>query len=209
VLGAALALALGPLAGCGTTHTPPGTALASEGGDISLGDKPIRPGTELGLLDVALYNDTASPLTIRSVIVRGEGIGTVVKVVEIRIAPAHSTKDNRVDVNTVTGAAYGTNPPVNYYTRCHKQILKPVSGFVLDPNGTAHLWVVIRAERPGKYNIPAHVVTYTDKGVLYRQRLTLSVYGSVADNASRATLSPGEARCIKATRTTILSGFEK
>jgi hypothetical protein len=61
----------------------------------------------------------------------------------------------------------------------------------------------------GKYKIPAHVVTYTAKGVLYRQRLTLSAYGSVADKVPRDMLAPGEARCIGATGTTILSGFRR
>jgi len=141
------------------------------------------------------------------VIVRGEGIGTVVKVVEIRIAPANSNKDGKLAVNTVAGSLYGTNPPVDYYERCHEQVLKPVKGFVLRPQDGAHVWIVIRAVRPGTYNIPDHVVTYTDQGVLYRQVLTLRAYGSVADNARRPVLTWGEQQCIKPTRTTILSGF--
>jgi hypothetical protein len=205
-----MTFALALITGCGTSQTPTPTGTAfqvSMGGGFAVGAKPIRPGTELGMLYVGIYNDTKSPVTMRSVVVRGEGIGTVVKVVEIRIAPANSKKDGKLAVNSVAGALYGTNPPVYDYAGCHKQILKPLKGYVIRPRGAAHIWIVIRAVRPGKYNIPFHVVTYTDNGVLYRQVITIRAYGSVADNAHRPVLSGGEIPCVKPTGTTILSGF--
>jgi hypothetical protein len=60
-------------------------ALASEG-QISIGAKPVPPGTELGMLYVFAVGQTRNPLTFKSVTVPGQGIGTVVQVVEIRMA---------------------------------------------------------------------------------------------------------------------------
>ncbi|MGI9006696.1 MAG: hypothetical protein ACR2FU_10970 [Streptosporangiaceae bacterium] len=82
-----VALLLCAAAGCAASSPAPGTILVP-GYRTSSGLAPLKPGTQLGLLDVYLQNRSRSPITIDSVSGVGRGLGTVIKVVEVKIAPA-------------------------------------------------------------------------------------------------------------------------
>jgi hypothetical protein len=87
----ALAASLALTAACSSSGTRTGSALVPGYGMI-FGLAPIRPGTELGLLYVGLTNRSHSPVTVTSVTSVGRGIGSVVKIVQVKIAPADDNK---------------------------------------------------------------------------------------------------------------------
>jgi hypothetical protein len=197
--------------GCGRSSASSGTALATLGG-VSIGDKPQPPGSEAGLLYVLLVNRSHAAVTIRSIRIAGPGIGTVVRVVQVRIAPLTTGgQHDKVLFDSVPSSLYGSDPPVNQYGKgvpCHKQALDPVRGFVLPPRAAAHVWTVIRAARPGTWKIPDNVVTYSQSGNLYRQKITMAAYGSVAIGAPDYVLEPVVRECLSRTGAKVLPGYK-
>jgi len=194
------------LAGCGESGPASGSAFARLY-NVAIGAKAIRPGTELGLLYVYLQNDSGKPLTVTSVGINGPGMGTVVRAVQIDIGPlTYGGSDITPLYDSVSGSIYGEDPPVNFAgSECHAQILKPVAGYQMSPNARARIWIVLKALRPGRWTIPAHVVFYSQAGASYRQVLRLRAYGSVADDATQPSLSWGEQKCLRQTGARLLS----
>jgi hypothetical protein len=143
--------------GCTTSAPPTGTALVS-GATTSYGLAPLKPGTQLGLLDVDLVNRSHSSIRLESISGVGRGLGTVIRVVEVKIAPAHGngSKD-------VPGGAYETDPPVFWVRKgtCLKQALVPIHGFRLAAGGLARVWIVVQAARPGRFAVTGHIARYS------------------------------------------------
>src|SRR5258708_16152584 len=131
---AALTVASLGIAGCNGTGTTiqVGSALRKPNPQ-TVGDKPMRPGTEIGLLDVDLQNGGSSTLVIDSVALHGPGIGTVATVTSLRIAPLRFG-NHRNEVNAAPASLYVTSPPVSLYRSSrHKQALFPVHGCTMKP----------------------------------------------------------------------------
>jgi hypothetical protein len=194
------------LGGCGQAGVRDGHALGQDF-PISTGDKPIRPGTEIGLLDVYFENGSSSTVTITSVGITGLGIGTVIRPVEVRIAPLRFGR-HRYEKNATPSSLYTSDPPVLFYgTRCHRQALFPVKGYRMPPGSQVRVWIVLRALRPGKWVIPRHVIYYTVGGSRYRQAVPLREYGSVTAHAAYIPPERDQVRCMKQEDASFLAGY--
>ncbi|HXP21943.1 MAG TPA: hypothetical protein VN840_20040 [Streptosporangiaceae bacterium] len=193
------------LSGCGG-GVPAGTALAQELW-TSIGAKAIRPGFEIGLLYYDLENTSTSTIVIDSVGIAGPGIGTVVRPVQVRMAPLRFGWHHYVSTS-VALSLYTTDPPVNFEGKgCRKQGLVPLKGFQMTPGSEARIWVVLRAMRPGRWVIPSHVIYYTQDGAEYRQVEPLRAYGLVADQAAYIPPYYAEAECVHPEGAAFLRGY--
>lgn len=189
-LAAAVLLAVG---GCGHQGTPPGTALGHVY-KTEVGGAVLHTGVRLGYLFAYLKNVSDAPIVIDSVGIPGLGVGTVVKPVEMEIAPLTA------GLTSVGGGGYETDPPVSAFGRvCHVQALRPVAGYRMAAGSQVRIWVVLRALHPGKYSMPTHVIYYTQAGRKYRQVLQEGYFGSVSRNAPFIPPSPDEAKCLSKT----------
>ena len=56
---------------------------------MTSGLAPLKPGTQLGLLDIYLQSPSRSPITLGSVRGIGRGLGTVIKVIEAKSVPSY------------------------------------------------------------------------------------------------------------------------
>jgi hypothetical protein len=184
--------------GCSSSH---GTALSGEflaGG--TFGVSPLRPGLQLGLLDVLLHNASHTPITLNSITVPGKGVGTVIRVVNIKIAP--------FTPRGVPGGAFNTYPPVERNSgKCDEDLLRTVHGFRMKPGANANVYVVIQAREPGLYNVTHHVVNYTQNGTTYNESITTGYTGSVARNARYIPADPTQTTCLKSTGARLLPWF--
>jgi hypothetical protein len=192
------------LAGC-SNGTPRGTALSASwmAGGTS-GISPLRPGLQLGVLDVLLHNSSRLPVTIDSIEIRGRGVGTVIRVLQVRIAPFQAA------AKAVPGSAYNTDPPVQWIAgSCHEQILRPVRGYRLLPGQNAYIWEIIDAIGPGRYHVPDHVVTYSQGGTQYQAAIDTGYQGTVADHARYIAAQASQTRCLKATGARLLTWFTR
>jgi hypothetical protein len=194
------------LAGCSRGGFQAGHAFTHDF-PISTGAKPIRPGTEIGLLDLYLDNGTSSTVVINSIGISGPGAGTVIRPVKVEIAPLRFGRRN-YEKNAVPSALYSTDPPVFFYGRkCHKQALFPAKGYRMTPGSQVRVWIVLRALRPGKWVIPDHVVNYAADGTRYRQVIPLREHGSVAAHATYIPPDWAEAKCVGPEKASFLPGY--
>jgi hypothetical protein len=190
--------------GCGSGEQS-GSALAPEVFS-SIGAKAIRPGFEIGLLYYDFENTSSSALVVNSVGISGPGIGTVVRPVEIKIAPLRYGYHG-YEPHSVAAALYTTDPPVLMERNCRRQALFPVRGFLMTPGTDVRIWIVLRAERPGHWVIPQHVLYYTQDGSRYRQAEPLRAYGLVTTTAAYIPPEWNEADCIRSEGARFLSGY--
>jgi hypothetical protein len=196
-------VALASVAGCGE-RVATGTAFYFPGSAWS-DTAAMPPGVMFGSINSFIQNTSTAPLTVDSVRVQGTGLGTVVRVTEVMMAPA-------VPGHGVPGSVYVTRPPVFAAARgCDVQTLLPVHGYrVLAGHGIngskavygrtgIRLWIVVQALRPGRYRINDEVVTYTQGGTRYRQVLRDADQGTVAVGANWPA-PDNEAGCLGQTR---------
>jgi hypothetical protein len=194
------------VAGCGHGGIQDGHAFSRDDA-IETGDKPIRPGTEIGLLDVYLENGSDSTVVISSVGIRGPGIGTVIRPVEVKIAPLRFGR-HRYEKNATPSSLYTSDPPVVFYgTGCHRQALFPVRGFRMTPGSQVRVWIVLRALRPGKWVIPRHVIYYSVGGTRYQQAIPLREYGSVTAHATYIPPERAQVQCMNQEHARFLAGY--
>lgn len=188
--------------GCATSAPASGTALDA-GNGMNYGLAPLKPGEQLGLLDVDLVNRSHVPITLDSVRGIGRGLGTVIVVVEVKVAPAHGNGST-----DTPGGAYQTDPPVYWISKrtCNKQMMVPLHGFRLAPGGLARVWIVVQAARPGRFAITGHLVRYTQGGTLYQQLIPTGYKGLVGRTAPFIPVDWAQARCLKSTKTRLLHG---
>ncbi len=175
------------------THTAKGTALV-RGTVFTFGLAPIRPGTQLGLLFASLSNRTQSPVVVNSVTLTGQGLGSVIKLVEVKIAPFETGRRG------TPGGAFEVYPPTAYWVgtgTCNQQVLVAVRGFRIPPKGQARVWFRIQGTGPGVFHVKGDVVHYRTNGVSYRQLIPTGYKGSVSKHAPFAPISPEQRRCIK------------
>jgi hypothetical protein len=200
------ALLLCAAAGCATSSPATGTALVP-GYKTIFGLAPLKPGTQLGLLDVYLQNRSHSPITIDSVRGMGRGLGTIIKVVEVKIAPARGV-DGKAVPDGVGGGAYETDPPVMWTGpgKCNEELLVRLHGFQLAAGGLARVWIVVQAARPGRFAVTGHLVRYTQGGTLYQKLVPEGYHGSISRTARFIPIDWSEARCLKIIKTRVLPG---
>ena len=159
------------------------------------GVKPMIPGHELGILDVDVDNISSSMLTVRSVGIKGTGVGRVVRVVKVEIAPLRIGRHHYV-AGATPGGLYESDPPVFFGKTCLKQPVFSVHGFRMPPGTQARLWIVVRFVHPGKWIIPAPVIYYSADGTSYRQSIPAQTHGSVAADAVYIPPYYATAKCV-------------
>ena len=118
------------------------------------------------------------PITIDSITLAGEGLGTVVRPVQTQIADGsrHST---------VPSSVYAEDPPVTRTTGgCVVQTLRRVSGYRLRPGQIIAVWTIIIGIRPGRFSLNKHVVTYTQNSNRYTEAITQGFHGFVSRHAT-------------------------
>jgi len=168
----------------------------------------MRPGTELGFLYTIFENTSDAPIFIRSVVIRGPGIGTVVRPVLIRMAPLRSGYHHYDVDNATAGGLYLTDPPVLLEGKgCHRQSLRDVSGFRMSPGSYTRVFLVIRAIRPGRFAIPYHVIVYSMNGTEYRQTLPTRFTGVVSNAAHLTPVPYQQADCVGPAHARYLAGY--
>lgn len=182
-------------------------AASCGGGDVQAGSallkpypthdgvEPMIPGHELGILDVDVDNTSSSVLTVSSVSIRGTGVGPVIRVVKVQIAPLRIGR-NRYVAGATPGGLYETDPPVFLGKTCLKQPVFPVHGFRMPPGTQARLWIVIRFVHPGKWAIPAPVIYYSAGGTSYRQSIPAQTHGTVSVGAVYLPPYYAHAKCV-------------
>src|SRR5258705_61868 len=198
---AAAALAAGLLAtlasgGCGTSAAATGKAL-TRGNTWTFGLVALRPGAQEGLLDATVHNQSRSPLVISSITLTGRGFGTVIKLVEVKIAPPETGR------NGTPGGAFEVYPPTVYWTvggTCNQQVLVTVRGYRLAPGKEARVWFLVQAGRSGTFHVRGDVVRYRQHGVNYQQFIPTGYQGSVAAHAPFVPIDPLEKRCLKSVK---------
>jgi hypothetical protein len=205
MLAAAVALGGG---GCAARQAVwPGTAFSPDYG-TSIGSPPIRPGMEFGWLYLYLDDTSKSALVLNLLRISGAGIGTVARVVEVKVAPLRSGYHRVHDLTGTPGGTYKTDPPVVLDGgQCHKQALFPVPGHRLTPGSEVRIYIVLRAARPGNYAVQHQVVYYTQNGVRYRQAFPIRFWGSVAKHAPVAPVDILQAVCVKQARARVLPSW--
>jgi hypothetical protein len=190
-LAAALALLVGSLlAGCSLSSPPDPFAHVYGTG---VGPWITRPGWQQGFLFGDATNNSHSTLTIDSVSLAGRGVGSVVTV-SVMIAPLVT------GIHADPGANYQTDPPVNLLARCHKQALFRVRGYREKPGGQFRLWIIVTARKPGQWNIPAQVVTYTENGTTQTHAFPIRYWGTVRAHAHvSGLLTPADSQrqCVR------------
>jgi hypothetical protein len=183
-------------------RTATGAALV-RGYSTTFGLAPIRPGTQLGLLYADVSNRSRSPITLTSVTLVGRGVGTVIKIVEIKIAPLETGN------KAVPGGAYEVYPPTAYWppaASCGKQPLVPLPGFRLAPGTLARVWFRIQGAAPGPFLVAGDLVRYQQHGAGYRQLIPTGYKGSVSRTAPFIPIDKEQARCINSENARPLRG---
>jgi len=177
----------------------PGTALENRG-TFEVGLAAIRTGTEIGINGVWLTNVSHSPITIDSVQQVGRRVGIVVRPVETEIAVSGP--------RSVPVSAYAENPPVELTTRgCVVQELRPVVGYRLLPGKFVTLWTILLGLRPGHFNVPTHLITYTQDGTRHTESIPEGYHGSVTRDAPLLTTGPeGSGGCWRVRHSHLLKG---
>jgi hypothetical protein len=203
---AALAGLLATLAvGCDASAAPDAvTGKALTRGNVwTFGLVALRPGAQIGLLDATVHNQSRFPLAISSITLTGRGFGSVIKLVEVKIAPPETGR------NGTPGGAFKEYPPTVYWTvggTCNQQVLVTVRGYRLAPGKEARVYFLVQTGKPGTYHVNGDVVRYRQRGVSYRQFIPTGYQGSVATHAPFESVDPLEARCIKSEHARLLPG---
>lgn len=180
------------LAGCGAAPHPFEPVFGT-----GVGPLVTRPGWEFGYLFGLIKNRSRTTLVIQSVSLRGPGVGTVVTLPDVRIAPVGAGL-------SIAQSNYVTDPPITSTgpRGCHRQVLESVVGYRLRPGASVRIWVVVRAKKPGRWNIPRQVIIYADDGGTYQYANPVRYWGTVKPTAHvSGVVVPGDyqpATCVKA-----------
>lgn len=193
-LAAAITLLTGLAVGCGT---PPDPFAYYYG--TGIGPWVTRPGWDYGYNFDLAENTSHSTLTLQAVRLSGPGVGTVVRIVKARIAPFSPRKN--AEKMQVDQGNYAEDPPVELGPDgCQRQALYQVRGFQLRPGTTVRLWVIIKAVKPGHWQIPHLVLTYTENGGTYKHIVPFRYWGTIRTNAhvsARIVPDDFQAQCVK------------
>jgi hypothetical protein len=188
---AALASFLLLASGCSSTPDPFRTVYGTGVGPLI-----TRPGWEYGYLFGDADNTSHSTLTIKSISLHGPGVGAVIALPDVRIAPQFGKPGT-----VVPSTNYLTDPPVYAGTHgCLKQALYPSKGYRLAPGRNFLIWIVVKALKPGRWSIPAQVITYTEDGGTYTHSFPIHYWGTVKTDAHvspRLVPADNQAQCVK------------
>jgi len=191
------------MAGCSSANGGPTTGNALQPAYNAIyGIAPLKPGDQLGLLDVPLQNRSSQPVFIQSISPDGQGIGPVIRVVQMSLGPLTAGR------NATYGGAYTTDPPVALVgNSCHVQRLVPVRDYRIAAGQMARVWVVIKAVRTGRFHVSAHTVDYVQNGKSLQQVITVGYSGTVSSDAAYIPPPPIQTRCLGSTGARLLPSY--
>lgn len=159
---------------------------------------PHPPGDGFVALVAIMRNVSSETIVLQAARLEGPaGIGTVVRAEGVEVAPLAATQDS---LSVVPGGIYETYPPVfrdgDKNSPCHKQVLRPIDGYRLEPQEEALLAVRVRALAVGEFDVRRHVVTYQAAGSLVQQTIETGIKGEVAVGAD-PKVDPAESSCVQ------------
>jgi hypothetical protein len=161
---------------------------------------PVKPGEEWVLLIAFLKNATGEPLMLRGVRLRGEGLGRVVDVIQLRIAPLPPDSG---EYGFVPSGIFKTYPPailLGGKVTCNSQTLRPIGGYVMGPAREARILVLMRAAKPGEFSVRFHEVTYSQSGREFMQSLPVGMRGTVSEGGHPIGVDKDEQACLSQSR---------
>jgi hypothetical protein len=155
---------------------------------------PFPVGQEWDHTEIDIINITHTPLVLRRVVLVGQGIGRVARVLGVWAAP------NGTPRNTVSEALFHRLPPAFWLPHhssvgCAVQTLRPLRGFVLAGRRTMRFLTLLRAVAPGRYHNTGYDVYYTQGGTLYHQLIPIGFTATVKSGAAPFPLEPWERAC--------------
>lgn len=181
--------------GCG--HSPgtrSGAFLRPVFGSMLTDRNFVSPGERFAIMLAPLSPASPAAVRIRSVQLTGSGIGSVMKVLSISAGPEQPAR------TATPETTYVTDPPVfRYAHRCSVQRLLPIDGLVLHQGQTAHVYVVLQAERTGELRNTGYTVTYEVNGSTYTQSLPVGYTTWVRDGVPPRAPHPQERACLART----------
>jgi hypothetical protein len=154
----------------------------------------VPPGQRFAIMLVPLSTLSDTPVRLESVWLTGSGIGSVIKVVSMSLAPEQPSG------HAVPETTYLSDPPVwNFEHRCLVQRLEPFHGVVLHKGQVVRVYVVLKARQRGKFDNTGYHVTYQAKGTTYTQDLDVGYTTWVRHGVPRRTPHPSERSCFSLT----------
>jgi hypothetical protein len=125
----------------------------------------IRTGAEVGIAFPAINDTSDASVKIDSIHLIGKGLGSVVRVIQMRFLPPGHNSNLPV-------SAYGEVPPALQTTRgCLVARLRPVPGSMLRIRTGGVLWTILLGIRPGRYVVSGFKITYTQSDTRYYNAL--------------------------------------
>lgn len=168
-----------------------GSALLQPSGQAYFNIGPVPPGEQFVLLEGFLRNTSTTTITIERVNVSGpSGVGSVVKVLDVLLAPLPRSSDG---FDFTPAGVFKTLPPAMKLpgrTRCNVQKLVPVRGYELAPGSQTRVLVLLEAQSEGAFNIRDHIVEYRQGGRAYKQSLAIGLKGNVESSAKPMKIYP-------------------
>ena len=183
-----------------------GSALNKPSVSMTIESVPFPVGQEWDHTEVDIINISHSPVVLRRVVLVGQGIGSVARVLGVWAAPIGTPR------NTTPSALYHRFPPAFWLPHhssfgCAVQRLRPLRGFVLARRRTMRFLTLLRAVAPGRYHNTGYDVYYTQAGRLYHQLIPIGFTATVKRGVPPFPLEPWERRGCEHTPTRLLPGF--
>ncbi len=192
---AALVMAVTALAGgCGGhgSAVRTGSALGKPFVSMTTETTPFPVGQEWDHTDIDIINVSRAPVVLRRVVVVGQGVGSVARVLDVQAAPIGAR------LRTAPSALYHRLPPafaISHRGACSVQTLRPLRGFVLAAGRTMRFLVLLRAVAPGRFHSTGADVYYTQAGTLSHQLIPIGFTATVRRGVRPFPLEPWERTC--------------
>jgi hypothetical protein len=138
-----------------TPTSPPSRGVLDSGYGTMSTLRPLGPGVSLALVGQDVANPTDQPIELLDASVRGPGIGPVLNIESVEVAPAYWGR------RAVASGIYGTYPPVLRVAGvCHVQELHDVRGFRIAPGASFRLLVLVQTTGIGSFRARGITLTY-------------------------------------------------
>jgi hypothetical protein len=160
---------------CHSSDAPAaGEALAKTNG-FSLSISAI-PGDQWVLNFPDLDNVSHDPITIKSIVMQGVGLTSVVAIKQVWVAP----RDKVSTPDWAPGGVFKTLPPsIRQLGQCYRQRLVNPANYVIRAGAEPRVAVWMEAVGLGTFTVTGPLVTYVQGGHTYRQFLREGMDGSV------------------------------
>jgi hypothetical protein len=145
-------------------------------------------------MNATLHNTSSSPLTLRRISVTGLGVGSVIKIILMKIGPVAPATDPAA---YTTGGVFRMYPPAQERQgKCYVQKLVAVDGYVLQPDAVTRVLLLTQAVSPGPFLFRGVTVEYDQSGKRVTELVDFGQRGSVVTGGKvKPRLTAGDLRC--------------